>query len=98
MLRADPSSAMACAQSSFGTTSANTGTTTVPVSSRDSCLMNHPRESGNNDYEIVSELAFRIYEQEGRPIGKAKEHWRRAEKALQLLRLSEPPGRMGRKT
>jgi hypothetical protein len=48
--------------------------------------------SGKSDYELVSELAFRIYEQEGCPEGMAEEHWRRAERALERLRLSEPPG------
>lgn len=51
--------------------------------------------SDKSDYDLISELAFRIYEQEGRPEGMAEDHWRRAERALEQLRLSEPPGQKG---
>lgn len=49
--------------------------------------------SGKSDYELISELAFRIYEQEGCPEGQADDHWSRAERALQQLRLSDLPRR-----
>jgi hypothetical protein len=65
----------------------------MQAGSLDTLLMDRTRESGKNNYELVSELAFRIYEQEGRPKGRAEEHWHRAERAMQLLRLSDPPGR-----
>jgi hypothetical protein len=46
---------------------------------------------GKTEYELIAELAYRIYEQEGRPEDRAEEHWRRAERALRQLRLSNPP-------
>ncbi len=42
-------------------------------------------------HDLVSELAFHIYEQEGHPEGRAIDHWTRAERAVAQLRLSEAP-------
>jgi hypothetical protein len=43
------------------------------------------------EHELISELAFRIYEQEGCPEDMAHEHWFRAERALRQLHLADPP-------
>jgi len=44
-----------------------------------------------SEHEQIADLAFRIYEQDGKPEGMAEEHWLRAERALRMLKLSEPP-------
>lgn len=49
------------------------------------------KRNHDGEHEQIADLAFRIYEQDGRPEGMAEEHWRRAERALKMLKLSEPP-------
>lgn len=41
--------------------------------------MNLPEDS---QHTLIAELAYRMYEQDGKPDGKAEEHWARAERAL----------------
>lgn len=41
--------------------------------------------SDDHRSKLTSELAYRMYEQDGKPDGKADEHWERAERALGLL-------------
>ncbi|CAN5724054.1 hypothetical protein BH09VER1_BH09VER1_35080 [soil metagenome] len=38
----------------------------------------------------IEQLAFRIYETEGKPEGRAAEHWARAERAIHEQRLAGP--------
>ncbi len=51
----------------------------------------NPAEGGYvpSDAEIAI-VAHRFYEQEGRPDGKAEEHWARAKQELQQLRSTQP--------
>jgi hypothetical protein len=36
----------------------------------------------NASHETVAEVAYRLYEAEGRPEGRAAEHWRKAEELV----------------
>jgi Protein of unknown function (DUF2934) len=40
------------------------------------------------EHEQVESLAYRLYEDEGRPDGRADEHWARAEQFIQAERLA----------
>ena len=45
--------------------------------------MNNPAELPN--HTDIAALAWRIWEEEAKPEGKAEDHWRLAERQLQLL-------------
>lgn len=41
----------------------------------------------HTEQERIADLAYRIYEEEGRPEGRDQEHWARAEHAVHEQRL-----------
>ena len=44
----------------------------------------HFRESHHPTHDEIAKRAYAIYLAEGKPAGRAEEHWRRAEKELRL--------------
>ena len=40
------------------------------------------------EHEQIEELAYRLYEDEGKPNGRAGEHWARAEEIIRSQRLA----------
>ena len=40
------------------------------------------------EHEQIEELAYRLYEDEGKPDGRADEHWARAEEIIRSQRLA----------
>ena len=40
------------------------------------------------EYEEIERLAYRLYEDEGEPDGRADEHWARAEEIIRCQRLA----------
>ncbi|MFO1505189.1 MAG: DUF2934 domain-containing protein [Steroidobacteraceae bacterium] len=48
--------------------------------------MHYPRES-----ELMEFMAYHLWEREGRPAGRAEDHWREAERLLEIeFRLGYP--------
>ena len=45
----------------------------------------------NVSQETVAEVAYRLYEAEGRPEGRAGEHWRKAEELVRNRSLAPQP-------
>jgi len=52
--------------------------------------MENSPTAGLSEQAQIAQLAFRIYECEGRPEGQAAEHWTRAERAIHEQRLPAP--------
>ena len=40
------------------------------------------------EYEEIERLAYRLYEDEGKPHGRADEHWARAEEIIRCQRMA----------
>lgn len=52
--------------------------------------MSEPPTALLTEQSQIEQLAYRIYETEGRPEGKEAEHWARAERAIHEQRLAGP--------